>query len=67
MTADSKPPKRYRATPAEWKYMRSLLLVEPCAICGGYAPGRYGCWGTTEHPHEHAFMKPIHELVRSLA
>ena len=33
--SDPKPAKRYRATPAEWKYMRSLLLVEPCAICGG--------------------------------
>src|SRR3990167_3600379 len=33
--SDPKPAKRYRASPAEWKYMRSLLLVEPCAICGG--------------------------------
>ena len=33
--SDPKPLKRYRATPAEWKYMRGILLVEPCAICGG--------------------------------
>src|SRR3990167_9314692 len=33
--SDPKPAERYRPPPAEWKYMRSLLLVEPCAICGG--------------------------------
>ena len=36
-----------------------------CPICGGYGPGRYGCWGTIGDPHDHAYMRPIHELVRA--
>jgi hypothetical protein len=34
-----------------------------CPTCGGYAPFRAGCWGTKAHPHPHAYMRPIHELV----
>lgn len=34
-----------------------------CPVCGGYGRSRWGCWGSREHPHEHAFMIPIHELV----
>lgn len=35
-----------------------------CPVCGGYALYRYGCWGSKENPHPHAYMRPIHELVR---
>lgn len=35
-----------------------------CPTCGGVALHRYGCWGTRENPHPHAYMLPIHELVK---
>ena len=43
--ADPKPAKRYRATPAEWEYMRGILLVEPCAICGGRSESLHHIYG----------------------
>lgn len=36
-----------------------------CPTCGGHGASRWGCWGTPERPHDHAFMQPIHELVRA--
>jgi hypothetical protein len=38
-----------------------------CPVCGGHGASRWGCWGSDEHPHEHAYMRPVHELVRELA
>jgi hypothetical protein len=40
------------------------IAVCACPICGGHGRYRWGCWGSDEHPHEHAHMRPIHELIR---
>lgn len=35
-----------------------------CPVCAGHGRCRYGCWGTRANPHAHAYMEPLHELVR---
>jgi predicted RNA-binding Zn-ribbon protein involved in translation (DUF1610 family) len=40
--------------------------IYACPRCGGHGASRWGCWGTKDHPHDHAYMQPVHELVRSL-
>jgi hypothetical protein len=39
--------------------------IYACPICGGHAARRYGCWGTEQRPHAHAYMQPVHELART--
>lgn len=41
--------------------------IYACPVCGGHGASRWGCWGTKERPHEHAYMRPVHELVRERA
>lgn len=41
--------------------------VYACPVCGGHGASRWGCWGSESHPHDHAFMRPVHELVRERA
>lgn len=38
--------------------------IYACPICAGHGACAWGCWGTEERPHEHAYMRPIHEIVR---
>lgn len=37
-----------------------------CPVCGGHGRSRWGCWGTAAHPHDHIYMRPVHELVQEL-
>ena len=42
-------------------------IVTVCPTCGRAGRYRWGCWGTTEHPHEHTFMVTTRELVSRVA
>lgn len=35
-----------------------------CPVCLGHGASRWGCWGTRERPHEHAFMVPMLDLLK---
>lgn len=35
-----------------------------CPTCHGHGANPLGCWGTSAKPHEHAFMRPMLELLR---
>jgi hypothetical protein len=37
--------------------------IYACPVCAGHGRSRWGCWGSLERPHDHAFMEPIHELI----
>lgn len=39
--------------------------IYACPTCGGHGRSAWGCEGTAENPHPHAYMQPVHELVRA--
>lgn len=35
-----------------------------CPVCWGHGASRWGCWGTVEKPHAHAYMQPLREVIQ---
>jgi hypothetical protein len=39
------------------------VAIYACPTCFAYGDARWGCWGTTQHPHPHAYMEPVYDLL----